>query len=219
MSEKKSINLATEEYVNSMLENIGSVNGKSAYDVAVEKGFEGTEEEWLDSLKGTQGEKGEAGKFNIEEMYNTLQTQDKTVIGAINELLYMILKYQSNGDVNTAHMFYGFMDPNVTGVLSSYSDITSDMIIKSENIMSEEPIDKTGFSLGYIDAGMYIVIAVPFDSGFTVTKDNGFGIQDRFDESVLGVNGAIVALDGVMYKIYGEVTLVGGERKICISHE
>ena len=78
MSEKKSINLATEEYVNSMLENIGSVNGKSAYDVAVEKGFEGTEEEWLDSLKGTQGEKGEAGKFNIEEMYNTLQTQDKT---------------------------------------------------------------------------------------------------------------------------------------------
>lgn len=26
--------------------------GKSAYDIAVENGFEGTQEEWLDSLKG-----------------------------------------------------------------------------------------------------------------------------------------------------------------------
>ena len=44
-----------------------SSSGKSAYDIAVEYGFEGTEQEWLESLKGekgdtgAQGEKGETG--------------------------------------------------------------------------------------------------------------------------------------------------------------
>src|SRR5690554_5557813 len=32
------------------------VDGKSAYEVAVENGFEGTEQEWLDSLKGPKGD-------------------------------------------------------------------------------------------------------------------------------------------------------------------
>lgn len=36
-------------------------DGKSAYDIAKEQGFEGTEQEWLDSLKGADGEKGETG--------------------------------------------------------------------------------------------------------------------------------------------------------------
>ena len=36
-------------------------NGKSAYEIAVENGFEGSEAEWLESLKGTQGEQGEKG--------------------------------------------------------------------------------------------------------------------------------------------------------------
>ena len=61
MSNKKIINLATEEYVNDLVENIeltpgpageSGADGKSAYQSAVEKGFEGTEEEWLESLKG-----------------------------------------------------------------------------------------------------------------------------------------------------------------------
>lgn len=36
--------------------------GKSAYDIALENGFEGTVTEWLESLKGEKGEKGEDGK-------------------------------------------------------------------------------------------------------------------------------------------------------------
>lgn len=41
----------------------GSVGepGKSAYEIAVEHGFEGSEEEWLASLKGEQGPPGERG--------------------------------------------------------------------------------------------------------------------------------------------------------------
>ena len=36
-------------------------NGKSAYDLAVENGFEGTVEQWLASLKGDKGDTGAAG--------------------------------------------------------------------------------------------------------------------------------------------------------------
>lgn len=35
--------------------------GLSAYQVAVKNGFEGTEEEWLESLKGPKGDPGPAG--------------------------------------------------------------------------------------------------------------------------------------------------------------
>ena len=38
------------------------VNGKSAYEIAVENGFVGTEEEWLYSLKGEKGDKGDKGE-------------------------------------------------------------------------------------------------------------------------------------------------------------
>ena len=36
-------------------------DGKSAYEIAVDNGFEGTEEEWLASLKGERGETGAQG--------------------------------------------------------------------------------------------------------------------------------------------------------------
>lgn len=37
------------------------LRGYSAYDIAVEHGFIGTEDEWLLSLKGEQGDKGDKG--------------------------------------------------------------------------------------------------------------------------------------------------------------
>lgn len=38
------------------------IHGKSAYEIAVANGFEGTEEEWLESLHGEKGDKGEQGE-------------------------------------------------------------------------------------------------------------------------------------------------------------
>ena len=43
-------------------------NGKSAYEIAAAHGFKGTEQEWLDSLKGPQGEPGSKGdSFRYED--------------------------------------------------------------------------------------------------------------------------------------------------------
>ena len=36
--------------------------GESAYEIAVRNGFPGTEQEWLDSLKGEKGDKGADGE-------------------------------------------------------------------------------------------------------------------------------------------------------------
>lgn len=41
--------------------NIGKVVGKSAYEIAVEKGYVGTESQWLVSLKGPKGDSGSGG--------------------------------------------------------------------------------------------------------------------------------------------------------------
>ena len=53
--------------------NVRGTDGKSAYEIAVEHGFAGTEEEWLDSLKATvtinSTETGQAGTAaNVEDM-------------------------------------------------------------------------------------------------------------------------------------------------------
>ncbi len=40
-------------------DGVNGVNGKSAYELAVEAGFTGTQEEWLASLQGKDGEKGD----------------------------------------------------------------------------------------------------------------------------------------------------------------
>lgn len=53
--------------------NVRGTDGKSAYEIAVEHGFAGTEEEWLDSLRATvtinSTETGQAGTAaDVEDM-------------------------------------------------------------------------------------------------------------------------------------------------------
>ena len=53
--------------------------GMSAYECAVALGFEGTEEEWLESLKGQPGEPGETGALEIFKVYNSIQEANSIV--------------------------------------------------------------------------------------------------------------------------------------------
>ena len=48
-------------------------NGKSAYEIAVDNGFDGTETEWLESLKGDDGKdgaNGESSAITVDDLYN-----------------------------------------------------------------------------------------------------------------------------------------------------
>ena len=52
----------TPEQLEDLVKNIeDGVDGKSAFEIAKEHGFEGSEEEWLESLRGPQGEVGPMG--------------------------------------------------------------------------------------------------------------------------------------------------------------
>lgn len=41
-----------KRYINEVLQGSGSLQGKSAYEIAVDNGFIGSEAEWLESLIG-----------------------------------------------------------------------------------------------------------------------------------------------------------------------
>lgn len=68
-------------------ENVGNIRGEqglSAYQVAVNSGFEGTEEEWLASLKGAQGDIGPQGPQGppgqIPDLENYATVEELSVI-------------------------------------------------------------------------------------------------------------------------------------------
>lgn len=68
------------------------IDGESAYEVAVNNGFIGTEEEWLASLKGEKGDTGERGekgeKGDTPDMTNYYnKTEINSMIGDIESVL------------------------------------------------------------------------------------------------------------------------------------
>lgn len=89
---------ATKEYVNELIGNIESgaegKDGKSAYQIALDNGFEGTEEEWLESLKGEQGIQGETGSTGADG-FSPIAKVEKTDKGAT------ITITDKNGTTNT----------------------------------------------------------------------------------------------------------------------
>lgn len=62
-----STNDFTNEYKKKIDRIIEGTKGDSAYQIAVKNGFEGTEEKWLESLKGDKGDKGELVDLIKEE--------------------------------------------------------------------------------------------------------------------------------------------------------
>ena len=54
--------METQSSINTEISKPTGENGLSAYEIAVANGFVGTEKEWLNSLKGAQGPKGDTGE-------------------------------------------------------------------------------------------------------------------------------------------------------------
>jgi hypothetical protein len=215
--------------------------GKSAYDIAVEEGFEGDVDEWLNSLvgkdgaagqQGEQGPKGEDGKdgkdgtFDPAALFSELLTDEKTIIGAINELFNLLKNIQKPEEpeepeepvVDSKTMYYGYISFEKFDV-RDFSNITLDMIQDETSSIktTEGTLEKV--SVGVVPEAQLIVVAIPKASNFVAMKDNGLGGQVPFDESVIGANGAEADFNGVPYMLYGELTLMSGERFIYINNK
>jgi len=67
----------------------GGADGKSAYEVAVENGFVGTEEEWLESLVGPEGPEGPMGPVGVPDVegYSNINNNQSSEIEVTSMVL------------------------------------------------------------------------------------------------------------------------------------
>lgn len=55
-----------KNYIKQTIKETGTgLNGKSAYEIAIDQGFQGTEQEWLKSLQGESPRIGENGNWHV----------------------------------------------------------------------------------------------------------------------------------------------------------
>ena len=131
----------------------------------------------------------------------------------------------TDDDVNVTpqedYMYYGRLTiEEVGGSVIQYSEITEEMIKTGKKIKKEVASTKGKTSLGDIDdtaEGDYGIVAVPASKGYTVTTDNGFGGKTTFSEDVAGANGIDITIDGILYKLYGDIYLSQGTIYIYID--
>ncbi len=89
MEFRMSLNDLTEKYCANLnvTEVLHGKDGKSAYQIALDNGFVGTEQEWLDSLKGEA--------YDDTELVNRVTTLENT-IGTLNDSLEEVLEGNGN---------------------------------------------------------------------------------------------------------------------------
>ena len=73
-----------------------SIYHADAYKIAVENGFEGTVEEWLASLKGAKGDKGDAYVINEADKVEIIEKLRVEVLGDIRTYLDEIIAKQNS---------------------------------------------------------------------------------------------------------------------------
>lgn len=109
------------------LEGAGALLGKSAYDIAVENGFSGSEAEWLQSLKGEQGytpEIGENGNWFINGEDTGFSATGKVQIASTSNNTQLI--------INEAEQTITSVDAEGQEVIvANYGDITAPIENKS----------------------------------------------------------------------------------------
>ena len=110
-----------------------------------------------------------------------------------------------------SYIYFG----KLTVPISSFADITADMI-QGLNRVYALKMKKT--CLGEINVGETIIVALPEDLSGKAYKDNGFGEPIEFSEDVLGSNGGhTVIVDGINYRIFGELMIVNGEMFVYVE--
>lgn len=184
-----------------------------------EQGIQGPQgEQGLQGEMGPQGPQGEKGIFDAEAIFEALNTNDKTVLGAINEVLALIKK--NHPDLPEGAMTrYGYIPYEIhKGLFVSYEDITVDLIKDEAAVMQAiEPVPMGEVSMGEIPEFALIIVLVPLLAKLSVKKNNGMGSRVQFDESVSGANGISFIMDGIEYLLFGEFATVSGERLIFID--
>ena len=118
-------------------------------------------------------------------------------------------------------MYYGRISlEEAGGEIIQYSEITEEMITTAVNVTKaeESTLGKTSMGLASTTAiGDYIVVAVPTSTGYVVTQDNGFGGKAPFNLESSGANGIDMTINGIPYKLYGQIIFSQCQKFIYID--
>lgn len=119
---------------------------------------------------------------------------------------------------NLADAFIGRISlQEAGGTLIQYNAITADMVKNAVNV-EKIPCAVTVDHIADCADNDYMIIAIPADSVRVGKKDNGFGGHVIFSTDTAGANGDVqLEIDGVMYKLYGEICLAAGRFKLQID--
>ena len=174
----------------------------SAYDIAVKNGFQGTEAEWLQSLRGYDGEDGTPGKdLTANELYQT--AQENGYEGTFLEFCKNILQVevQTNNDVNQ-------IAQNVTSVVSIYCGFSK--------VGYYSGIGGIGGLIGglpqrtyYASAGSGVVLDLDKEEGDALIVTNYHVIYDSNSEQENGISNSIYLYPYGAYNGFAQQTTGG----------
>ena len=208
----------TEEQLNALVGPRGKTGEQGPMGPQGEQGPKG--EDGAQGEQGPVGPMGPAGKdgsFDAEKLFDVLETNDKTVLGAINELLSMI-KQKHPGAPEGSKIYYGYIPYELHQGLINYNDINAEILLNEACVLNvTEPKALGEVSLGDIPEFALIVVAVPKAAELNVAKNNGIGSKVEFEEEVMGANGISMMIDEIEYLLYGEFAIISGERKVFID--
>ncbi len=101
--------------------------------------------------------------------------------------------------------------------LVQYSAITAEMV-KTAAHVEKVPCTRVTDREENCEDNDYMIIAIPKDSARVGKKNNGFGGSVSFSTEEAGANGNVeLEIDGVTYKLYGEVCLAAGRFKLRVE--
>ncbi len=152
------------------------MRGKNAYDVAVENGFTGTSQEWLESLKGANGKDGE--DLDIEEIYDAAVKNGYT--GNFLEFLKEYLSVEVQEDNDTKQIA-----ENMTSVVSIYAGFQK--TTTSGGIFGGFNSQTTPYSA----AGSGVIVSLNKNAGNAYIVTNYHVIYDSESDTDTGISDSI----------------------------
>lgn len=171
------------------INEIKNGNGASAYEIAVENGFEGTEAEWLESLKGEKGDKGDSGIVDVAEIDDIAEVG---IFRVDNELIISAEEVW-NTDLGVPFHFKGTVE-----ILDGINFDTNKSIFVNGDSLNGVPLLKYNNSMGVEGGNTYVFLNADFSS-LTIYYDedkSGFLIQDTI-HSPIGLDAETIDLSSV----------------------
>lgn len=114
---------------------------------------------------GDKGEKGEPGVFDSTTLFNSLNTSNKTVIGAINELFALIQNNNNGGGTETPNI-------PVTDIICDEWDVKLSVGQSKQMVADVVPSNATNKKINWSSSNTYVADVT--DKGLIIAKSEGY---------------------------------------------